>query len=440
MQITETVNEGLKRECKIVLPAESIDGEMIAKLAEMQPKLIMKGFRKGKIPIPMLQKMHGVKVREEVITNTLNAAIDTHFKESEDVPIMRPSVNLINADQKIGDDLEFNLEYEVFPECPEVNLDELDLEKMVAKITEDDVEEKLSYMLATVVKYTARDKGSAVEVGDKVIYDLVTHVDGRVDEGQSGKREIILESADKPKNANELIGLTVGDKKNIKLPAEAGMRESGDNPKEIELSLKIKEIECPIAYDNLEELAKRFDFDSVDELKENVYDSMVEEYGYRSDSIIEMEIFQYLEKYLAFELPQKLVEIETEVQRDNYYQSSSNEEEISDETSRKHEKEAKRRVGLALLLSDIGKRQNLKLENEEIEEEIEARLSAFGANKEIYYSYLKSTPAEMENIRAMVFERKVLNYIAKKRSASEKEVPIREIDEKMEKLNMSDQN
>ena len=439
MQITQSVNEGLKRGCKIVLPAESIDREVRYKLSEMQSTLVMKGFRKGKIPIQIVQKAHGAEARKEVIANSLNAAIETHFKKSKDIPVTKPSVDLINANQNISDDLEFTIEYEVFPECPEVNLDELKLENMVVKITEEDVEEELSNMLAKVVKFVTKNKDAKAELGDKVTYELATYIDGKVDEINSGKRETVMDAADHSKNKDELIGMAIGEKKDIKLPVAVEDGDIHNNQKDVVLSFKITGIERPIPHNNFEDLVKTLGFDSRDQLKENVHNLLIYKYLQMSREITEKEILNYLEKYLNFELPQKLVEFEMEAQKESYKLSQRN-SDVSDESSQKYVKEAERRVGLALLLADIGKRKRLKLEDEEINNEIIARLATVNFNKEAYFSYLKSTPAEMEHITATVFERKVLNFIARKVLTSKKQVSAQEIDEKLKKLDKTNLN
>ena len=144
MQVTETLNEGLKRGYTIVLPASELEATVNGKLAEAQPTVEMKGFRKGKVPMALLKKQYGQRLLGEAMQETIDGAMSKHFTDSGDRPAQQPDVKMTNEDWKEGDDVEVKMSYEALPTIPDVDLKAIDLEKLVAKADETAVDEALA--------------------------------------------------------------------------------------------------------------------------------------------------------------------------------------------------------------------------------------------------------------------------------------------------------
>ena len=143
MQVTETLNEGLKRGYSITVSADELDAKVNEKLKEAQPEIEMKGFRKGKVPMPLLKKQFGQRLLGEAMQETIDGAMSKHFEDSGDRPALQPEVKMTNEDWKEGDDVHVDMSYEKLPEMPEVDLSSLSLEKLVVKAGEADVDEAL---------------------------------------------------------------------------------------------------------------------------------------------------------------------------------------------------------------------------------------------------------------------------------------------------------
>ena len=143
MQVTETLNEGLKRGYKIVVDAKELDDKVNEKLAEAAPEIEMKGFRKGKVPMALLKKQFGGRLMGEAMQETVDGAMAKHFEDSGDKPAMQPKVEMTNEDWKEGDDIEVAMSYEALPEIPEVDLKKIKLEKMVVEADDASVDEAL---------------------------------------------------------------------------------------------------------------------------------------------------------------------------------------------------------------------------------------------------------------------------------------------------------
>jgi trigger factor len=187
MQVTETLNEGLKRGYAITVTAAELDAKVNEKLAEAQPEIEMKGFRKGKVPMPLLKKQFGARLLGEAMQETIDGAMNKHFEDSGDRPALQPEVKMTNEDWKEGDDVEVAMSYEALPEIPEVDLKSVELEKLVVKADDAAVEEALNNLAETAQDFKARRKGSKAKDGDQIVFDFVGKVDGEEFEGGSAR-------------------------------------------------------------------------------------------------------------------------------------------------------------------------------------------------------------------------------------------------------------
>ncbi|MEY8838848.1 trigger factor, partial [Cribrihabitans sp. XS_ASV171] len=171
MQVTETLNEGLKRGYAITVTADELDAKVNEKLAEAQPEIEMKGFRKGKVPMALLKKQFGQRLMGEAMQESIDGAMTQHFEESGDRPALQPEVKMTNEDWKEGDDIHVEMSYEKLPEVPEVDLSAIALEKLVVKAGDAEVDEALNNLAENAKDFEAREEGAAAEDGDQVVID-----------------------------------------------------------------------------------------------------------------------------------------------------------------------------------------------------------------------------------------------------------------------------
>ena len=183
MSVTETLNEGLKRGYKIVVPASDLDAKVNEKLAEAQPEVEMKGFRKGKVPMALLKKNFGQRLMGEAMQEAVDGAMNAHFEETGHRPAMQPEVKMTNEDWKEGDDVEVEMTYEALPDIPDVDLSDIKLERLVVKASDDEVNDALKNLAENAQNFEDRKKGSKAKDGDQVVIDFVGKVDGEAFEG-----------------------------------------------------------------------------------------------------------------------------------------------------------------------------------------------------------------------------------------------------------------
>ena len=188
MQVTETLNEGLKRGYSIFITADELNQTVEQKLREAQPDVEMKGFRKGKVPLPLLKKQFGQRLMGEAMQETIDGAMNKHFEDSGDRPAMQPDIKMSNADDwKPGDDVSLDMTYEALPDIPELDLKSIKLEKMVAKVEGGAIDDALKNLAESAQDFEDRGKTAKSKDGDQVVLDFVGKVDGEAFDGGSAE-------------------------------------------------------------------------------------------------------------------------------------------------------------------------------------------------------------------------------------------------------------
>ncbi|WP_067930606.1 trigger factor, partial [Sulfitobacter sp. HI0076] len=217
MQVNETLNEGLKRGYNITVTAAELEAKVNEKLAEAQPEVEMKGFRKGKVPMALLKKQFGQRIMGEAMQESIDGAIAEHFETSGDRPAMQPEVKMTNEDWKEGDDVEVSMAYEKLPEIPEVDLSKIELEKMVVKADDAAVEEALASLAETAQDFKARKEGAKAEDGDQVVIDFKGSVDGEEFEGGAAEDYPLVLGSNSfiPGFEEQLVGVKAGEEKSV---------------------------------------------------------------------------------------------------------------------------------------------------------------------------------------------------------------------------------
>ena len=212
MQVTETLNEGLKRGYAITVTAAELDAKVNEKLVEAQPEVEMKGFRKGKVPMALLKKQFGERLMGEAMQESIDGAMAEHFEASGDRPAMQPDVKMTNEDWKPGDDVTVDMAYEKLPEIPEVDLSGIKLEKLVVKADDESIEEALANLAETAQDFKARKKGSKAKDGDQVTFDFLGKVDGEAFEGGAAEDYPLVLGSNSfiPGFEEQLVGVKVG--------------------------------------------------------------------------------------------------------------------------------------------------------------------------------------------------------------------------------------
>ena len=313
MQVTETLNDGLKRGYEITITASELDDKVTAKLTEAQPEIEMKGFRKGKVPMAMLRKQFGPRILGEAMQESVDGAMSEHFESTGDRPAMQPKIEMKGGEEwKEGDDVVVTVEYEALPEIPDADLSDVELERLVVKAEDAAITEALESLAATAKNFEARAEGAKAESGDQVVIDFEGFVDGEAFEGGKGEGYPLELGSNSfiPGFEEQLIGTKVGDDVEVKVtfPAEYGAEHLAG--KEALFKCHVHEVKEPKAAEISDEMAKQFGAEDLSGLKGQIAERLEAEYQGAARQVMKRGLLDQLDSKVKFDLPPSLVEAE----------------------------------------------------------------------------------------------------------------------------------
>ena len=440
MQVNETLNEGLKRGYTITLTAAELDAKVSEKLVEARPEVEMKGFRKGKVPMALLKKQFGPKVMGEAMQEAIDGAMGEHFEKSGDRPAMQPEVKMTNEDWKEGDDVEVAMSYEALPEIPEVDLSKLKLEKMVVKADDAAIEEALTNLAETAQDFAPRKKGAKAKDGDQVVMDFVGKVDGEAFEGGTAEDYPLVLGSNSfiPGFEEQLVGVKAGDEKDATVSFPADYQAEHLAGKEAVFACNIKEVKEPVAAEINDEMAKKFGSDDLAALKGQIAERLEAEYAGASRAIMKRGLLDQLDKMVDFDLPPSLLDAEAGQIAHQLWHEDNPEVEGHDhpeiETTDEHKKLATRRVRLGLLLAELGQKAEVEVTDAEMTQSIMNQARQYPGQERQFFEFVQGNPQMQQQLRAPLFEDKVVDYIAEKAKVSEKTVSKEDLQKAVEAL------
>jgi len=440
MQVTETLNEGLKRAYKMIVTADELDTKVNEKLAEAAPEIEMKGFRKGKVPMALLKKQFGPRILGEAMQESVDGAMAKHFEDSGDRPAMQPKVEMTNEDWKEGDDVEVALSYEALPQIPDVDLASIKLEKLVAEADDAAVDEALSNLAENAQNFEDRRKGSKAKDGDQVVMDFVGKVDGEAFEGGSAEDfPLVLGSGQFiPGFEEQLVGVKAEEEKAVEVtfPEEYGNADLAGKPAVFDVTIKAVKGPKPAEIDD--ELAKKYGAEDLEGLKTQVSERIAAEYQGASRAVMKRALLDELDKAVTFELPPSLVEAEAKQIAHQLWHDENPEHQGHDhdeiEATDEHTTLAERRVRLGLLLAELGQSAEVEVSDAEMTQAVMNQARQYPGQEREFFEFVQQNPQMRQQIQAPLFEDKVVDYVFEQATVTEKTITKDELQKAVEAL------
>ena len=440
MQVTETLNEGLKRGYKLLLTAQELDDKVMDKLKEAQPDVEMKGFRKGKVPLPLLKKQFGQRVLGEAMQESVDGAMSKHFEDSGERPAAEPAVKMTNENWQEGDDVEVEMTYEALPEIPEVDLKSLKFEKLVVKPDDAAVDEALANLAENAQDFKDRKKGSKAKDGDQVVIDFVGKVDGEAFEGGSAEDYPLTLGSNSfiPGFEEQLVGVKVDDETEVKVtfPEEYGAEHLAG--KDAVFECTVKEVKEPVAAEINDELATKYGAESLDDLKGQIRERLESEYAGAGRAVMKRGMLDELDKMVSFDLPPSMVEAEAKQIAHQMWHDENPEVEGHDhpeiEPTEEHTTLAERRVRLGLLLAELGQKAEVEVTDAEMTQAVMEQARQYPGQERQFFEFVQNNPQMRQQLRAPIFEDKVIDYVAELADVTEKEVSKDELEKAIEEM------
>ena len=440
MAITETLNEGLKRGYTINVTAAELDATVNAKLTEAQPNIELKGFRKGKVPMAMLKKQHGPALLGEAMQETVDGEMNSHLEKSGDKPAGQPEMKMTNENWKDGDDVEVSVSYECLPIVPEVDFSKIKLSQMVVKAGEADIKEALDNLAETSQDFEDKKAGSKAKNGDQVVINFLGKVDGEAfDGGQADDYPLVLGSNSFiPGFEEQLVGSKAGDdvEVNVSFPGDYGAENLAG--KDAIFLCKINAVKSAIKAEINDELAKKFGAEDLNDLRNKISERLEEEFKGASRIVMKRDLMDSLEKLVDFELPEGLVSTEAGQIAHQLWHEDNPDVEGHDhpeiETTEEHTKLAVRRVRLGLLLAEVGNIKEITVSDTEMQQAVIQQAQQYGSNAQQFFEYVQKNPQVQQQIRAPLFEEKVVDHIVSVAKMTDNEVSKEELQKAVEAL------
>ena len=440
MQIVETLNEGLKRAYTLTVTAKDIDARVDQEVQSIAPQVRMPGFRPGKVPANLVRKMHGAALQREALDKSIREGVEKVIAENKLRPAMQPSVELA-SDYEEGKDAEVKVALEILPNVPAPQIEGIKLERLVVEVTDEQIDEAVGRLAAQSQQYEDAPKTAKAKSGDQVVMDFVGKVDGVAFEGGTGSDMAIAIGSGNliPGFEDQLIGVKAGDEKtiNVTFPAEYGSKELAG--KDATFDLVIKAVKNPVDKPADDEFAKQLGLESLEKLRELFKAQIEQEHGGLTRTYMKRQLLDQLAAGHDFEVPPGMVEaefnqiwqqLEHEAGHEEDPEAALKEMEADRED---YQKIAERRVRLGLLLSEIGQANGVEITQAEMNRLIAQAAQQYAPqDRERFVEYVRNEPMAAAQLRAPLYEDKVVDYLFEKAEISERTVARGELEAAIE--------
>ena len=433
MQVTETTAEGLKREYVIVVPATDIESKLVSRLNQLGTSVNIPGFRPGKVPITLLRKRYGDAVRGEVLEQTVQDSWQKTVEDKGLRPAGQPKVEIVKFEE--GADLEYKLAVEVLPEIAPVDFANIELEKRVAKPTDEQVQKALERIAEQRRGFEA-DASRAAALGDLVVIDFVGKVDGEpFGGGTVNDFQLELGSGGFLQGFDEqIVGAKAGETRPAKVQMAADHPNEQLRGKEISFDVTVKEVRTPkpVAVDDA--LAQSGGLENLDALKKAVREQLEREYAQISRLHLKRALLDKLSDMHDFAVPEGIAEQEFQTiwaqlkeAMDKGQLDEDDKGKSEDELKERYRTIANRRVRLGLLLSEIGRTNNIRVSQDDVNRAMQQEVARFPGQEARVYEYFQKNPQAMQELQAPIFEDKVVDFMTAMAKVTEREVSVEDL-------------
>jgi trigger factor len=434
MQITQTVSEDLHRQFTVTVPASELDSRVTARLTEMQPKMHLKGFRPGKAPISFLKKQYGKSLLGEIVEQAVNEGSQKAVSDNQLKPALTPRIEPVGDVQQVVDgkaDLQFTVTVDLMPEFQTADVSTLKVERLTAEVSDADVDEALQRIAQQARDYTPRPEGEPAQKDDTVTIDFVGSVDGVEFEGGKGENFNLTLGAGQfiPGFEDQLIGAKAGESRDVKVTFPADYHSAEMAGKDAVFAVTVKEVKAPapVAFDDA--LAQKMGLDTIGTLRERIREQVKSEFTSASRLHLKRRILDALDSAHSFPLPPQMVEgefksiwaqVEAELQREG--KTAADEGKTDEELRAEYHAIAERRVRLGLVLGRLGEQNGITITPDEVQRAILNRVRQYPGHEQRLYEYFTKNPQAQAEIRAPLFEDKVVDFIAELAQITDKTV------------------
>ncbi|HUH50146.1 MAG TPA: trigger factor [Mycoplana sp.] len=430
MQIVETLNDGLKRAYTLTVTAKDIDARVDEEVKAIAPQVRMPGFRAGKVPANLVRKMHGASLQREALDKSIRDGIDKLITDNKLRPAMQPTVELTN-DYEEGKDAEIKVALEVLPVVPTPNIEGIKLERLIVDVTDEQIDESVNRLAEQGQRFEDAPAKAKAKTGDQVVMDFVGKVgDVAFDGGTGTDMAVVIGSGNLiPGFEDQLVGVKVGEEKtiNVTFPKEYQAANLAGKDATFDLSITAVKVASEKAPDD--EFAKQFGLESLEKLRELLKSQIEQEHGGLTRTFMKRRLLDQLAAGHDFEVPPGMVEAEFgQIWAQLEHEAGHEEDPEAARAEMEAEKDdyrsiAERRVRLGLLLSEIGQANGVEITQAEMNRLIAQAAQQYSPqDRERFVEYVRNEPMAAAQLRAPLYEDKVVDFLFEKADVSERTV------------------
>lgn len=425
MQVTQTLSQGLKQEFTVVLPAGELSAKFDSQLAEMRAKVQLKGFRPGKAPISYLKKLYGKGVMGEVLQEAVNEAnrriVEDHELRIANEPKLDFPGGQIEVEKALQADGDFSyvVTFETLPAIDIGSFDDISILRPVAPVSDADIAQAIEKLAERALEFEPRQEGATAAKGDKATIDFTGALDGVPFEGGTGGDvDIVLGSGSFiPGFEDQLEGAAAGEQRQVKVRFPETYSNKTLAGRDAEFEVTVKALAGPKPQEIDDALAKKYGFESLDDFQTAVRGNLEADHDKASRDKLKRALLDALDKKYAFDLPESLVEHEfagiweqLEAERKNAPGDAKDRPE--DERRVEYRAIAERRVRLGLVLAEIGQRAGVSVEDEDVTKALTEYVRQFPGQERKLWDYYVNNEQALAQIRAPIYEERVVEHIA----------------------------
>jgi trigger factor len=442
MQVTETLNDGLKRKLNMTIPAQDLVSQLDAKLAEIKDKAVLKGFRPGKVPTAHLKKVYGRSAMTEVMQDAINNSVTQTLSDRSERAAAQPKVDLTEDQAEINRilegkaDLAFDVSYEVLPKVAITDLASITYDRPVVDISDADVDAEVERVFRNNRGYEDKGEDAVVADGDRLGLSFVGKIDGKTFEGGSSDHAHVTVGSGEfiPGFEEQLVGMKKGETKEVTVTFPENYQQQELAGKTAQFEVTVLHVDGPKDGKLDDDFAKTLGLENLDALRKAVREQMSGALDSMSRQHVKRQILDALDSGHKFEVPEQLVEAEfaniwQNVQHEIEAHGRSFEDEgtTEEEAREQYRKIAERRVRLGLVVAEIGNENNIQVTDDEHQQALIAEVRRFPGQEQQVYDFYRKNPQALAGLRAPVFENKVVDYVAGLGKATDKSMDRNEL-------------
>ncbi|MBY0383389.1 MAG: trigger factor [Xanthobacteraceae bacterium] len=437
MQVNETLAEGLKHEFQISIPATEIDAKVNERLVNMKDKVRINGFRPGKVPVAHLKKIYGRSVAAEALEDVIRETNQQVFNERGFRLANEPKLTMPTDQQEVERvldgkaDLNYSVAIEVVPPITLADFKTFKVEKPVAEVTDADIDEAIKRIADQNRSYAAKAEGAKAESGDRVTVSFKGSIDGVAFDGGTGSDIPVVIGSNSfiPGFEEQLIGMGAGETRTLKVTFPKNYAADNLAGKDAEFETSATLIEAPQETKVDDEFAKTLGVESLDKVKEIMRERLTQEFAGASRQKLKRELLDRLDETHKFDPPQSLVDDEFKLmwesikgEMDSQSRTFADENTTEEVAKEDYRKIADRRVRLGLVLSEIGEKNKITVTDDEVSRAVVERARQMPGREKEVWDYYRSNANALAQLRAPIFEDKVVDFILELATVTEKPV------------------